>query len=128
MSTTTRERVQCFRCKYNEEFITHDGRNGDVSLESAARVAGWRVWPSDDDTPKMLCPLCAGTATDEQVQEIAGWDAECTTCGATMSEDEYDNPGPITKDAAQSWASRHECDPETHVIAPQSPVVAGRAS
>lgn len=124
----TGERVQCFRCKYQREFVTDDGRNGHVSLESAARTAGWRLWPSDDDPNRMLCPNCAGTATPEQVQEITGWDAECETCGLTMSEDEDDEPGPFTRNDALSWASSHDCEPSTHVIPPQSPIIAGRVA
>jgi hypothetical protein len=85
------------------------------------------VWPSDDDTRKMLCPRCAGTATDEQIQQIAGWDAECTTCGLTMTED-YEDDGPFTEKDAHIWANAHDCQPETHVIPPQSPVVAGRVA
>lgn len=125
---TGRERVKCFHCQFVAEFVTDDGRNGHVSVESAARVAGWRRWPSDDEAVQMLCPRCAGTATAEQVQQIAGWDAECETCGLTMSEDYDDEPGPFTREDALRWQSSHDCEPDVSIIPPKSALTVGRAS
>jgi hypothetical protein len=49
---------------------------------------------------------------------IAGWDAECRTCDAVMS-DEEDNETPITEKDARNWSQEHQCDPDVWVSGPR---------
>jgi hypothetical protein len=78
----------------------------------SARVAGWRVGPG-----VAYCPGCCGEGGVTPQGEPAGYDAECQTCHASASEDEWADE-PMSKEDVEQWSRRHECEPEVSIIAP----------
>lgn len=120
--TAADETVKC-RCGYKQLFT--ERKRGEATIESAARIAGWRIWTGETQGGKSteftFCPACAGTASPERLAEIQGWDAECETCGAVMSEefDADDDEAPITEKQARDWDMDHQCEPEVIIHRPK---------
>lgn len=88
--------------------------------EIEARAKGWIVWTGTtmggEQTTRIYCPVCCGrTEADEP-----GWDAECRTCDARMSDESWDDEdGPYSEEDARNWKSDHQCEPDVALITPE---------
>jgi len=90
-----------------------------------ARGLGWRIYDGLSVTGKRLsvrlCPACVGAGEVRAGDGVPrGFDAECSTCDARMSDDWWDEEpdyGWSEKDA-ENWISEHECQPDTHIVRP----------
>ena len=52
--------------------------------------------------------------------EAPSWDAECSTCDSSMSEEWEEEDKPFTADDANRWKREHECEPSVKIIPPNS--------
>lgn len=114
MSATTTCQV-CFR-RPKEPRTGGAGRR----RVSELRVAGWRIWDGLSRTGAphhvVLCPRCAAGRGPAVVSRsggapaVDGYSAGCETCDEVMHP-----PGLLS--AAESWAKKHRCKPQTYVRA-----------
>jgi len=122
------ELVDAFKCQMCAVKLEIHIDPGYGTPQDSARMAGWRIWSgqtlSGTAAEVTLCPVCAGTATPAQEVELLGWDAECLTCDARMSEN-WDEDSPISEEDAESWTQQHECEPCTSLIPPKAKAAVG---
>jgi hypothetical protein len=118
---TIERRAETFRCQG-----TH--ARGPVNFTGTAgeaRAAGWRVFDGTTmggaDLHARYCPKCIGPTEAEADGAERGYDAECSTCDATMSDEWADDKpdGGWTEDDAGTWCMDHRCEPATGVIPPK---------
>ncbi|WP_436759389.1 hypothetical protein [Streptosporangium sp. V21-05] len=65
-----------------------------------------------------VCESCLEQHTPEPAALAPSWDATCDTCHWSMEEEWDDYDRPFTKDDAQTWQDRHECEPSVRLIQP----------
>lgn len=58
-------------------------------------------------------------ALHKEIFEPPMWDAECSTCDASMQEKRYGD-GPFDESDAKAWDLDHRCEPSVRIIPPTS--------
>jgi hypothetical protein len=91
-----------------------------AASEIAARAAQWIIWTGTtvggQETTRIYCPTCAGRATEDPNPPT--WDAECRTCDARMSDEDWDEDEFTEKDA-RNWETDHQCESDVRLITPE---------
>jgi hypothetical protein len=86
----------------------------------SARAAAWIVWAGTtiggQDVTRIYCPTCAGREAKDPNPPT--WDAECRTCDARMSDEDWDEDEFTEKDA-RNWEMDHQCESDVHLITPE---------
>lgn len=82
--------------------------------------AMWIIWSGTtvggQETTRIYCPTCAGRAAEDPHEPT--WDAECRTCDARMSDEDWDEDEFTEKDA-RNWEIDHQCQSDVRLITPE---------
>ncbi|HUR74422.1 MAG TPA: hypothetical protein VMZ00_09100 [Sporichthya sp.] len=76
---------------------------------------GWLDPYAESVQGTRVCPEC-----------VPGWNAECGTCDASMTDESEDDDGPFSETQAKNWKQQHRCEPIVRIIAPDTTRKAAR--